>query len=281
MDSDVKITVVVENTAGWRGTLGEHGLAFWVEAGPRRVLFDTGQGHVLLRNAEQLGVPLDSAEALVLSHGHYDHTGGLRDALNAAQSPSVYVHPAAFERKYACIDAGKAYEIGMPDMDEAAVRAQAGQLVFTKEPVEVLDGLFVTGEVPRVTEFEDTGGPFFIDSECRQPDPLVDDQAMFFDTAEGVVVLLGCAHAGVVNTLRHVRELTGGRPIRAVAGGMHLAAASEDRMTRTIAALRELDVEGLGPAHCTGAPATAALWAAFPGRCLPCNAGTRMVFETS
>ena len=107
----------------------------------------------------------------------------------------------------------------------------------------------------------------------------MDDQALFLDSRGGTVVLLGCAHAGVVNTLHYIRELTGGKPIRAVIGGMHLAAAYGKRMARTIEDLRRLDVESLGPAHCTGITATAQLWHAFPGRCFPCTVGTTVTFE--
>jgi hypothetical protein len=114
---------------------------------------------------------------------------------------------------------------------------------------------------------------------CSRPDPLVDDQAMFFETRDGIVVLLGCAHSGVVNTLQYVDHLTGRKPIHAVLGGMHLIGASAERLARTIEALRNWDIRLLAPAHCTGMAATAALWNAFPGRCTTCHAGSRFEFE--
>jgi 7,8-dihydropterin-6-yl-methyl-4-(beta-D-ribofuranosyl)aminobenzene 5'-phosphate synthase len=143
----------------------------------------------------------------------------------------------------------------------------------------VLNGLTVTGTVPRNTDFEDTGGPFFLDAACTRPDPLVDDQAVFFESREGLVVLLGCAHSGVVNTLHYISELTGGKPIHAVLGGMHLVQASPQRLERTIESLRTWHTPLLAPGHCTGMAATAALWNAFPGRCATCHVGTRFEFD--
>lgn len=272
----IRITTLVENTAGGVGLVGEHGLAFWIDCGRKRVLFDTGQTPaVLATNARRLDIDLARTDAVVLSHGHYDHTGGLAHVLDAAERPQVFAHPAALAAKYARNRDGTSRAIGSP-LDEQAVRRRAGVLTWTAQPTDVCEGLAVTGFVPRQTGFEDTGGPFFVDPACRVADALPDDQAVYFSAAGGTVVLLGCAHAGVINTLRHVRTLTGGRPIHAVIGGMHLGAASPDRLARTIEALGEFGVSQMAPAHCTGAAATAALWSAFPGRCLACTVGTTL-----
>jgi 7,8-dihydropterin-6-yl-methyl-4-(beta-D-ribofuranosyl)aminobenzene 5'-phosphate synthase len=136
-----------------------------------------------------------------------------------------------------------------------------------------------TGPVPRVTDFEDTGGPFFLDAACQVPDPLLDDQALYFESPKGTVVLLGCAHSGVINTLRYIRQLTGGRPVHAVMGGMHLVSASEQRLNRTIHELREMGIRHLGPAHCTGRTATTALWTSLPEQCFSWHVGTRVMFD--
>lgn len=275
------ITVLADNSVRGRGLLAEHGLAFWIEIDGRCLLFDTGQGAVLRHNAQNLGVRLELADAVVLSHGHYDHAGGLHHVLQAAPQAQVYAHPAALRPKYLRNNHGIGRDVGLPSMSESAVRERTGELIWTERPTEVAPGLFATGEIPRRTEYENSGGPFFGDHECEQADPLQDDQALFFDSHRGTVVLLGCAHAGVINTLQYVHGLTNGRPIHAVMGGMHLVTASRDRMDRTIAALRHLEVERFGPAHCTGLAATAELWNAFPGRCFSCAVGTKMVFQLS
>ncbi len=279
MSGVLRITTLIENTVSRRGLLAEHGLAFWIETESKRLLFDTGQGTVLAGNARSLGIQLGHCDAIVLSHGHYDHTGGLDSVLQAAGQPRMYAHPAAFEKKYTRRSDGLIHDIGMPSLNERDVRQQVEELILTEEPTEVCEQIYVTGEIPRMTEFEDVNGPFFLDEQGTKPDPLRDDQALFFESHDGTVVLLGCAHAGVINTLRHIQRLTDDTPIHAVVGGMHLSAASPERLDRTIDAFRRLRVDRVGPAHCTGMAATVALWGALPGRCVACPVGTVMEFR--
>lgn len=273
-----RIVVLSENTAGGQGILAEHGLSFWIEYGERHILFDTGQGMVLLHNARRLHVPLDSVDAVVLSHGHFDHTGGLGDVLNMATAPEVYAHPAVFTHRYACSDSGWAREIGIPDLDETSVRAKAS-LVLTLEPAEVAPGVHATGPIPRTTDYEDTGNRFFTDAACSKPDAFPDDQALYLDTARGLVVVLGCAHAGVINTLNYIHDLTGGKRIHTLMGGMHLVSAGEGRLDRTVEYLRGFGIERLMPAHCTGFTATARLAREFPAHFVSCRAGAVIEIE--
>jgi 7,8-dihydropterin-6-yl-methyl-4-(beta-D-ribofuranosyl)aminobenzene 5'-phosphate synthase len=167
----------------------------------------------------------------------------------------------------------------MPPASEKAIRDARNPWIATTQPTTVFDGLTVTGPVPRMSGFEDTGGQFFLDEACTRPDPLEDDQSVFFDTTQGTVVLLGCAHSGIINTLRYIRQLTDNRPVHAVIGGMHLVNASSHRIERTVEELQQIGVGRLAPAHCTGMPATVALWNAFPGQCQTCPVGTRFEFE--
>ena len=279
MNDRICVTVLVENTAVGPGIVAEHGLSYWIRQGERAVLFDTGQGNVLAGNAWKLGVRLEDAEAVVLSHGHYDHTGGLTDALRGDRPVELFLHPAALERKFACTRNGVAREVGMPVASLRAVDKRSVHKRLVEAPTPVTDRLTATGPVPRRTEFEDTGGPFFLDEKCITADPLLDDQSLFFDTPEGIVILLGCAHSGVVNTLRYVRDLTGGRPIRAILGGMHLIQASPERLAMTLEEFRRLDVRLMAPCHCTGPTAVAAFWNEFPDRCAPCHASARFDFD--
>jgi 7,8-dihydropterin-6-yl-methyl-4-(beta-D-ribofuranosyl)aminobenzene 5'-phosphate synthase len=269
----LRITALVENTAGGDGLLGEHGLSLLAETAGRRILLDCGGGATIRHNARALEAPLSAVDTIALSHGHYDHSGGLNAVLTEAHLPVVRAHPAALESKYVCRN-GRARKVGLRNASPTRLRAASGELVLETGPADLGDGLLLTGEIPRVTEYEDTGGPFYADPDCSCPDTLPDDQALVIDTAEGLVVLLGCAHAGVVNTLLAVRELTGGRPVRLLAGGMHLRSAEADRLDRTVEALLEMDVARVAPAHCTGPEATARLYAAFGDRCAALHVGS-------
>jgi 7,8-dihydropterin-6-yl-methyl-4-(beta-D-ribofuranosyl)aminobenzene 5'-phosphate synthase len=286
MIEKTSITTLVENTVNIGGLRGEHGLSFLIRTPTAKILFDTGQSGLVLSNAERMGLDLKDLDAVVLSHGHYDHTGGLVEILNVAASARVFAHPAAVEPKFSQNADGSSRFIGMNQEAAAAIRsrertAASGQptVTWSKGPQEIAGGVWATGEVPRQTEYEDTGGRFFLDSACNHPDPLLDDQSLFFETAEGIVVVLGCCHAGLINTLKHVAQLCGGKPIRAVVGGMHLISAGPDRMHGTIEALRQYDGQRLYPAHCTGFSAVTQLATAFPDRCSPCPVGTRIDFQ--
>jgi 7,8-dihydropterin-6-yl-methyl-4-(beta-D-ribofuranosyl)aminobenzene 5'-phosphate synthase len=275
----LEVVVLAENTVRRADLLGEHGLAFWINADGRKLLFDTGQGKVLRGNARQVGIPLGGIEAVALSHGHYDHTGGLHVVFERARRAKVYLHPAGLQKKYARQDKPPHRSIGIPSPDERAVRHRARKVIWTTQPSEIVPGVHVTGEIPRITDFEDVGGPFYLDRTCTQPDPLADDQALYIESADGVVVLLGCAHAGLVNTLEYVSRITGRKRIRAVVGGMHLLRASRRRIQATGDALERFKVRLIAPGHCTGAAAVACLWSRFPSRVKECATGSRFVFQ--
>ena len=159
----VWITTLVENTVNGRELQAEHGLSFLVHTGRHGLLFDTGQTDLLARNARSLGHELGQVEAVVLSQGHYDHTGGLPAVLAAAPAARLFLHPAAVAPKFAGNPDGTTRPVGLSSAAAQAVRQAGEAVVWTKKPTEVLDGIFVTGEIPRRTSFEDTGGRFFLD----------------------------------------------------------------------------------------------------------------------
>jgi len=276
--NNLKITVLAEDTANKRGLLAEHGLSFLIESGRNKFLFDTGQGLALRHNTEKLNVNLKTINAVVLSHGHYDHTGGLTFALNGMNCPRLYAHPEAFSLKYARNPDGSAREVGMTAGNKITA-GELAEIVLVEEKTEIAEGLFLTGPVPRTTDFEDTGGAFFTDPDCQIPDDLPDDQALFAETKNGTAVILGCAHSGVINTLRYIQALTDNRPIHTLIGGMHLLSASPERMDQTVAELRRFNVQRLIPCHCTGLAATVRLWNELPGKCETCPVGTSFSIE--
>jgi 7,8-dihydropterin-6-yl-methyl-4-(beta-D-ribofuranosyl)aminobenzene 5'-phosphate synthase len=275
----LEIVVLAENTVRKAGLLGEHGLAFSINADGRRLLFDTGQGKVLGDNARRLGISLGGIEAVAISHGHYDHTGGLHTALAHARRATVYLHPASLHAKYSRQQAPPHRSIGIPRSDKLAVHSRGYNVIWTTQPSQIAPGVHVTGEIPRMTSFEDVGGPFFLDRACTVPDPLADDQALYIESVRGIVVLLGCGHAGVVNTLEYVSRLTGTKRIHAVFGGMHLLRASRRRIEATGDALERFKVRVIAPGHCTGSAAVAYFWNRFPSRTVECATGSRFVFQ--
>lgn len=248
----VRITMLVNNAMP-KPLTAEHGLSYWIEYGSQKILFDTGQTNAVVENAELLDIDLSQTDAIVLSHGHYDHTGGLQAVLERAPEAVVYLHPDAPKVRYSCPPGKPAKDISMPPgaCQRIAEAASQNRLVYTQTPESVCPGIIVTGSVPRITHYEDTGGPFFLDKQAQTPDALLDDQALTISTAKGIVVILGCAHAGVVNTLDHIASLTP-QPIYAVLGGTHLRAASKDRIEKTFAALKQYNIQLIAPCHCTG-----------------------------
>lgn len=275
----LEIVVWAENTVRGAGLLGEHGLAFSINADGRSLLFDTGQGKVLGHNARGLGISLGGIEATAISHGHYDHTGGLHTALAHTQRARVYLHPATLHAKYSRQQAPPHRSIGIPRADKLAVQSRGRDVIWTTQPSEIVPGVYVTGEIPRMTSFEDVGGPFFLDPACTVPEPLADDQALYIESVRGIVVLLGCGHAGVVNTLEYVSRITGTKRIHAVIGGMHLLRASRRRIEATGDALEHFRVRVIAPGHCTGSAAVAYFWNRFPSRTVECATGSRFVFQ--
>ncbi len=250
----LKITVLVENTAGKRGLLGEHGLSFFIEADNCRFLFDTGQGMTLIHNAEVLGISLQNLDAIALSHGHYDHSGGLPHLLPFSQNTDLYLHPDAILPKYS-----PRGDIGF-SLDEATLRSSFRRVITTEKPTKITDGVYLTGSIPRNHDLEDTGGLFWHDQNHDEVDRILDDQALYLHTERGLVVVLGCAHAGVINTLDYISQITDQQEIYAVIGGMHLLRASHERLMATVATLKKYRIQLLGANHCTGLGAIVFLW---------------------
>ncbi len=272
----IQIKVLVENTSNRLGLLGEHGLSYFIQTKDRSLLFDTGQGLALANNAAILGADWQKVDAVVLSHGHYDHSGGLRFFSRQKNLPKIYAHPAAFEKKYAKSPQNQFRFIGISD---EAISLFKDQAVWTERPTELVDGIWVTGPVPRQNEWEQYSGPFYLDDRGLQADDLLDDQSIYFTTQQGVVVLLGCAHSGVVNTLRYIQKLTGKTEIGFVAGGMHLLQSSPDRIQWTIQEFQRMNVKVIAPCHCTGTAARHALRNAYQDRYVDCSTGTEFLYE--
>jgi len=263
----VRLTVLCENSVGRpNGTLGEHGFACFIETPAGNILFDTGSGASLVRNAEVLGRDLASVRTVVLSHGHYDHTGGLVDLLGRTGPVDIVAHPGIFAERY-WVGEHERRCIGLP-FSRARYESLGARFRLLSRFAPVAPGIYFSGEIPRVTPFE-AGDPHLMapdDAGNLVADPFPDDAAILLETRRGPVLLLGCAHAGVVNTLQLMRAEAGYERFYAVLGGTHLAPASDEQFAGTVRALHSFRVERIGVSHCTGLPRAAQLHAEFGGR---------------
>ncbi len=272
---EIKITTLSENTANY-GFWGEWGLSILVEADGKRILVDTGLSTSALQNSVTLGTDLSNIDCIVLSHGHADHTGGLRDVLAIAGATEIIAHPDIWTQKYTRRDGGSEEQyIGVPfakdELEDLGARFN-----LTKEPVRISENIMTTGEIPMATDYEEIENNLFVkENGVLIPDPLADDLALVIDTEFGLVVILGCAHRGIVNTLRHAQEITGKELVYAAIGGTHLFRSSNERIDKTIAELKTMGIRKLGVSHCTGYRASARLFQEFGEVFFPNNAGTR------
>ncbi len=279
-----RITVLVDDRKVLAGLSTEHGLALWVEHDGRRLLFDTGAaGNTIVANAAILGIRLEDAEAICLSHGHIDHTGGLAALAPRLGGVDIYAHPDVFGKKYAKSASGW-HPRGIA-MSQSQLEALGIFSHLSKGAQEVVPGAMLTGEVERDPRLAPSTPHLWADSAVgRIIDPFHDDQALVLRCEGGLVVLSGCAHSGIVNLCRgaqrlmNPRGLAGQGRLRAVVGGFHLVAASPQLLAATVQGLRELDPEAIHPCHCTGDQATNALVQAFPFCCKPICTGSVLEF---
>jgi 7,8-dihydropterin-6-yl-methyl-4-(beta-D-ribofuranosyl)aminobenzene 5'-phosphate synthase len=249
------ITVITENTVPGKagGLYAEHGFALFLDRPEGKILFDAGPaGVATVNNAPRLGVTLGGADAMVLSHGHLDHTGGLAGVLRAmGKRVPVYAHPEVFRDRYAKIGERMVY-VGLPFKREA-LEGMGAAFDLSAEFREIRPGVYLSGEIARRRPFETGDTDLFVKQNGEfQRDPLKDDQTMAVATSDGLALILGCCHAGLINTIDHFQERLPGRPIHTVIGGTHLDFAPADQLRETIAVLKGLGLKRMGLSHCTG-----------------------------
>lgn len=272
----VKATVLCENTVFSNiGAIAEHGWSVFLQTGQGNFLFDTGQGKALINNAKYFKQDLAAIDGIILSHNHVDHTGGLLAAVTmAAKKPvNVYAHPNLFAPAYLRRGGASKY-IGVPFARDE-LESHGACFTFNTEFAEIAPQMYLTGEVPRVTDFEQGDDDIVLQTAAGYvKDPVIDDQSVIIRTDQGLFIILGCSHAGIINILAYACEKTGEERIHTVIGGTHLWSGSEKQKEKTIQALQRMKIERLGVSHCTGFEISMRLAGTFGSKFFYCNVGT-------
>ena len=256
-----RLTVLADNCVAERvDSLGEHGFSVYVETNGGNYLFDTGRGKTIIHNAVVYKKDLKALNKIILSHGHGDHTGGLPEVLRFHDQIEVLGHPDVFLDRFRKEEGGKERYGGIP-YTRGYLERLGAQFVLNKDYVEVERGIYLTGEIPRETDFEvgDLGNRFGIRDGKVVPEIVLDDQSLIIETERGILILLGCAHSGIINIINYVIKRTGVDTIIGVLGGTHLGFSGDAQLEGTIQALRAYRIEHFIPAHCTGMVMTARL----------------------
>jgi 7,8-dihydropterin-6-yl-methyl-4-(beta-D-ribofuranosyl)aminobenzene 5'-phosphate synthase len=247
----------------------EHGWSLLAETADGLILFDLGQSDLFRKNAAILGCDLEKVDKVVLSHGHYDHTGGLDSFLSLNPGATIYAHPDVFKKRFSVEAGKKTREIGMPD----TVRKYLDSFCLNPKPSQIFPDVFLTGEIRRKSDPGEINKGLYSDLDGKELDYVLDDQAIILNTGLGFVVLLGCCHSGLANTLESVAEITGERQFYMVLGGMHLSKAPEDILRETVQCLNKFHVKKVGHAHCSGWLGMQALKQFFSGEVFSCDVG--------
>jgi 7,8-dihydropterin-6-yl-methyl-4-(beta-D-ribofuranosyl)aminobenzene 5'-phosphate synthase len=264
-----EITILCENTVGRLVGSGEHGFSAYLETDRGNYLFDTGNSHSIVPNSLLLDKDLRSVTKIFISHGHHDHTGGLPEVLKLKGKVDVHAHPHVFLDRIAVLkEDGKETKrfVGIP-YKKAYLESLGANFVFNTDFMEVERGIYLTGEVPRRTEFEKPDPRLFSETRGKTvQDTFPDDQSLILDSEKGLILILGCAHSGMINIINHVINRIGKEKFYAILGGTHLDFLTPEQLEESVKSLKKMEIEKIGASHCTGMRAAFRLHQEFGDR---------------
>jgi 7,8-dihydropterin-6-yl-methyl-4-(beta-D-ribofuranosyl)aminobenzene 5'-phosphate synthase len=255
MIKTLKITILVDNSSSDPDLQSEHGFSLWIEADNKKILFDTGHSKLIVHNAAKLDINLGLAQYLILSHGHYDHTGAVAEIVRLNPSITIFCHPFITNQRFSRQPDGYMKFVGIDKSQSTALESVENQINWIHSPCDISNDIGISGPIPRVSSFEDTGGAFFLDTQEKQPDLIIDDLSLWFKTQGGLCIITGCCHSGLVNTITHIKSIVN-EPVHTIIGGFHLGNASPDRIEQTCKFIKFINTNNtiphIIPCHCTG-----------------------------
>ena len=264
----IKLTILMDNHVRNAGLIAQHGWSIFIKAGEERILFDTGPDKRIINNLKQLGFTANMIRKIFISHGHYDHTGGLYDLVKiAGHQMDLFGHPGIFDKKYK-IKAGlrRTYN-GIP-FEREVYEDYGITFRLEKDSTRISDRIYTTGEILQAVSFEKPDKNFIKNKNgfyCI--DDLRDDTGIIIELKKGIALITGCAHRGIINFIRQAQKLSGKEDLLAVIGGFHLFNKKKNYIEKTVSELKKINIGKIIPSHCTGIEGYCAIKKEFGERC--------------
>lgn len=245
-----KLNVLVDNnTIIDKYFLGEPALSFFIEYDNKKILFDTGYSDVIIKNSEKMKLNLKEIDYIILSHGHDDHTGGLKHLLNlykkSEHRPKIIACPDVFSQRYDNIDGDFGSPVPKEDIESVF------KVHYVNEPFFLTENIVFLGPIPRINDFESKNNVGYL-RESNLPDFVHDDSALAIRKDDKIIIITGCSHSGIINICDYAKSILTSEEIKCIFGGLHLQDASSEQLINTLSRLENLNLDSLYACHCTG-----------------------------